>query len=168
MTWIKNNRWIITLSGWVIVVLFMYFKTMDTKSEDLNRREKKQIVKNIYNKEKIIEHYTTEVSNKKEVAKLLNNFKKDMLIELEEAKKNRDTLTIIHKQDTIINHQEEELKLKDSIISDQGVIIDAERYINQSKDTLIGDLEHDLKKTKRRLRISLIGNAVQTGIIIFK
>jgi hypothetical protein len=59
-------------------------------------------------------------------------------------------------------------KEKDVIIASQDTIIHAQRYIINSKDTIISVLELDIKKIKRQRNWSFILNAILTGGLILK
>lgn len=170
MNFLNKNRGVITTLGWVALFAFIYFHKPfnKTSGQDLSKREAKTVVRNINNKEKVIEHYTKEVYNKAQVAKMLLDFKLGLMAELDRAKALRDTFQIVTLQDTIINHQESEIALRDATIRDQFHIINAQGEILEAKDTLIYDLKIDLKKVKRQRNLSLLGNLAQTAIIIFK
>lgn len=71
-------------------------------------------------------------------------------------------------QDTMIHTLYKRDKEKDLIIASQDTIINAQRYIINSKDTIITLLKVDLKKVKRQRNGSLILNILLAAGITLK
>lgn len=106
-------------------------------------------------------------NEKKIIAELSSKF--DLLMnELEVVKNKRDTFQIVQIQDTIISSLSLENRHLYHVIDSQDSIIVAQRYIINSKDTLIAIGEHNLKRVKKHRNLSLVFNGILTGIVVFK
>lgn len=123
---------------------------------------------------RIIEHDTVIYNNEKVVIREKNNALEtrvlfdSLFVELERVKNSRDTVQIIQIQDTIINTLNVENSHLKNVIVGQDSIIVAQRYIINSKDTIIQIQTHESKKLKRQRNISMLINAGLTGILILK
>ena len=123
---------------------------------------------------RIIEKDTIIFNNQKTVIREKNNaFETRILFdslfaELQNVKNQRDTFQIIQIQDTLINTLNVENSHLKNVIVGQDSIIVAQRYIIDSKDTIIQIGNRDVKKFKRQRNISMIVNAGLTGLLILK
>lgn len=154
----------------ILVLLYALFFKYGSVNKDTSPLlpQKKDVVKNIHHKEKVIEHYTKEVFNKSEVSRLLKDFREKLMRDLDSAIVDQDTSRIVPIQSAIIANQKTDLLTKDSIITTQSSIISAKSDIIEGKDTLITILNSDLKKVKKQRNLSILLNVIQTGIIIIK
>ena len=128
----------------------------------------KTIEKRIEGKETIIKEKGKIIDNSKLIISQLNNGLFDLQAQLDAVKNSRDTFNIVQIQDTMIHTLYRRDKEKDLIIASQDTIITAQRYIINSKDTIISVLELDIKKIKRQRNWSFILNAILTGGLILK
>jgi len=128
----------------------------------------KTIEKRIEGKETIIKEKGKVIDNSKLIISQLNNGLFDLQAQLDAVKNSRDTFNIVQIQDTMIHTLYRRDKEKDLIIASQDTIITAQRYIINSKDTIISVLELDIKKIKRQRNWSFILNAILTGGLILK
>ena len=128
----------------------------------------KTIEKRIQGKETIIKEKGKVIDNSKLIISELNNGLFDLQSQLDAVKNARDTFNIVQIQDTMIHTLYRRDKEKDLIIASQDTIITAQRYIINSKDTIISVLELDIKKIKRQRNWSFILNAILTGGLILK
>ncbi len=128
----------------------------------------KTIEKRIEGKETIIKEKGKVIDNSKLIISELNNGLFDLQSQLDAVKNARDTFNIVQIQDTMIHTLYRRDKEKDLIIASQDTIITAQRYIINSKDTIISVLELDIKKIKRQRNWSFILNAILTGGLILK
>jgi hypothetical protein len=128
----------------------------------------KTIEKRIQGKETIIKEKGKVIDNSKLIISELNNGLFDLQSQLDAVKNSRDTFNIVQIQDTMIHTLYRRDKEKDLIIASQDTIIQAQRYIINSKDTIITTLQFDLKKVKRQRNWSLLLNGILTGGLILK
>ena len=128
----------------------------------------KTIEKRIQGKETIIKEKGKVIDNSKLIISELNNGLFDLQSQLDAVKNARDTFNIVQIQDTMIHTLYRRDKEKDLIIASQDTIIQAQRYIINSKDTIITTLQFDLKKVKRQRNWSLLLNGILTGGLILK
>jgi hypothetical protein len=128
----------------------------------------KTIEKRIQGKETIIKEKGKVIDNSKLIISELNNGLFDLQSQLDAVKNSRDTFNIVQIQDTMIHTLYRRDKEKDLIIASQDTIIQAQRYIINSKDTIITTLQFDLKKAKRQRNWSLLLNGILTGGLILK
>ncbi len=128
----------------------------------------KTIEKRIEGKETIIKEKGEVIDNSKLLISQLNDGLFDLQSQLAAVKNSRDTFNIVQIQDTMIHTLYRRDKEKDLIIASQDTIIQAQRYIINSKDTIISVLELDIKKIKRQRNWSFILNGILTGGLILK
>jgi hypothetical protein len=128
----------------------------------------KTIEHRIAGKETIIKEKGKVIDNSKLIINELNNGLSDLQIQLEAVKNARDTFNIVQIQDTMIHTLYKRDREKDLIIASQDTIINAQRYIINSKDTIITLLKVDLKKVKRQRNGSIILNILLSAGIILK
>lgn len=128
----------------------------------------KTIEKIIEGKETIIKEKGKVIDNSKLIISQLNNGLFDLQVQLDAVKNSRDTFNIVQIQDTMIHTLYRRDKEKDLIIAGQDTIITAQRYIINSKDTIITTLEFDIKKLKRQRNWSFILNGILAGGLILK
>lgn len=130
--------------------------------------KQKTIERRIEGKETLIKEQGKVIDNSKSIIAELNNGLFDLQSQLDGVKNARDTFNIVQIQDTMIHVLYKRDKEKDVIIASQDTIIHAQRYIINSKDTIISVLELDIKKIKRQRNWSFILNAILTGGLILK
>jgi hypothetical protein len=128
----------------------------------------KTIEKRIQGKETIIKEKGKVIDNSKLIISELNNGLFDLQAQLDAVKNSRDTFNIVQIQDTMIHTLYKRDKEKDFIIANQDTIITAQRYIINSKDTIISIQALDIKKIKKQRNWSLILNGILTGGLILK
>ena len=129
---------------------------------------RKTIEKHIEGKETIIKEKGTAIDNSKLIIAEMNHGLLDLQAQLDLVKQSRDTFNIVQIQDTMIHALYRRDKEKDLIIANQDTIITAQRYIINSKDTIISTLQLDIKKIKRQRNWSLLLNGLLTGGLIIK
>jgi hypothetical protein len=128
----------------------------------------KTIEHRIQGKETVIETQTIVANNDKKIIATLTAGLSDLEKELEKVRNSRDTFNIVQIQDTMIHVLYARDKFKDDVIARQDTIILAQRYIIDSKDTIITTQKFDIKKLKRqRLGLSIYG-LLMTGVAILK
>jgi hypothetical protein len=127
----------------------------------------KTIERRIEGKETLIREKGKLIDNSKLIISELNHGLFDLQEQLDAVKNSRDTFNIVQIQDTMIHTLYRRDKEKDLIIANQDTIIVAQRYIINSKDTIITTQAFDIKKLKRQRNISVLLNALLgTGLII--
>lgn len=128
----------------------------------------KVIDKRIEEKGDVINKYTVASDNGKKVINALNGRVDELMAELDYLKGLRDTFNIVPIQDTLIHVLYAQGQVKDGVIRNQDTIIQAQRYIIGSKDTIIAVKDGKIKGLRRKLTWSLIGNGVLAGLLIIK
>lgn len=129
-------------------------------------REVKTIEKAVQGKEKEINNYITQVTNDKKIIAAISKEIKDLRIQLDHVKSEKDTVLIIQIQDTLINLLTNENTHLRKVVANQDSIIVAQRYIINSKDTIIAVKDNQIKKVKHQRNWSLAANGVLTGLVI--
>jgi len=123
---------------------------------------------------RIIEKDTIIFNNEKTVIREKNSAAETRVLfdslfhELDKVKSQRDTFQIVQIQDTIINTLNVENSHLKNVIVGQDSIIIAQRYIIDSKDTIIQIKDKEIKDVKRQRNISMIINSALGGILILK
>ncbi|HRO76505.1 MAG TPA: hypothetical protein PLP27_10200 [Crocinitomicaceae bacterium] len=126
------------------------------------------IEKRIESKEADIHQHFTQINLDKKIIDIISKEIVGLRKQLDSVKAMKDTLLIVQIQDTLINVLTLENKHLRNVITNQDSIIVAQRYIINSKDTIIAVANHELKKVKRQRNWSLAANGVLTGLLILK
>jgi hypothetical protein len=156
----------VIIIGVIAIILLLVFR--GTEKPIYKVAPIKQIETRIEGKETQINTIETRIGNEKEIIRKISNEINLLRADLDTFKSLRDTVRIIQIQDTIIEVlTSENVKLK-SVINDQDSVINFQRYIINSKDTIIAVLSADKKRFKRQRNISLIINGLLTGAVILK
>lgn len=162
---LRNNFRDIVILVLLVFVVFSYFKP---SKQIFPVSKQKVIERRIEGKETVIKENTISSDNGKKVIKTLNGRVDELMAELFIIKGRRDTFNIIPIQDTLIHVLYTQGQVKDGVIKNLDTIVQAQRYIINSKDTIIATKEFDLKKVKRQRNISLLANGILTGLLIIK
>ena len=128
----------------------------------------KTIETRVENKEEDVLALMNQIAVDKQVVYRIGRQIVDLKLQLQNAKSVRDTLLIIQIQDTVINMLTSENKSLKVIVKNQDSVIVAQRYIINSKDTIIQIGKHQVKKIKRQRNWSLVANGVLVGALILK
>ena len=156
----------VIILGVIAIILLLVFR--GTEKPIYKVAPIKQIETRIEGKETQINTIETRIGNEKEIIRKISNEINLLRADLDTFKSLRDTVRIIQIQDTIIEVlTSENVKLK-SVVNDQDSVINFQRYIINSKDTIIAVLSADKKRFKRQRNISLIINGLLTGAVIIK
>ena len=156
----------VIIIGVIAIILLIVFR--GTEKPIYKVAPIKQIETRIEGKETQINTIETRIGNEKEIIRKISNEINLLRADLDTFKSLRDTVRIIQIQDTIIEVlTSENVKLK-SVVNDQDSVINFQRYIINSKDTIIAVLSADKKRFKRQRNISLIINGLLTGAVILK
>lgn len=126
------------------------------------------IERRIEGAEKVINNHTVQVIDQKKLSRQFDARIGTLMDSLIYFKDIRDTFNIVPIQDTLIGFLLAQGKVKDGIIAHQDTIISTQRYVINSKDTLLVLKDADLKRVKRQRNWSLVGNGILTGILILK
>ena len=152
----------------VCLIVMCLFLLMRKPTQVYPVTKQKTIERRIEGKETLIKEQGKVIDNSKSIIAELNNGLFDLQSQLDGVKNARDTFNIVQIQDTMIHVLYKRDKEKDVIIASQDTIIHAQRYIINSKDTIISVLELDIKKIKRQRNWSFILNGILTGGLILK
>lgn len=157
---------ILTFIGIISLILILVFRKDPAPIYPV--REVKTIEKAVQGKEKEINNYITQVTNDKKIIEAISKEIKDLRLQLDHVKSEKDTVLIIQIQDTLINLLTNENTHLRKVVANQDSIIVAQRYIINSKDTIIAVKDNQIKKVKRQRNWSLAANGVLTGLVILK
>lgn len=170
--WVKSNIKNIVLVGMVLTLIIVLTKCSSTGKNITNTIIKapseKTINRNIYNEKQVIRTYEKEVLNKKELSTLFESMRNDLMDSLHKTRERQDWNSVIRIQDSVIHIQGREIANLHGIIDLKDSIILAERYISNSKDTLLAIRDVDVKKFKRQRNWLALACVVEAGIIIIK
>lgn len=122
----------------------------------------------IQNKEEDILGLMNQIVVDRKIISNINSQLKNFKLYLAGAKVQHDTLKILRLQDIIINKQDTTIVQYERMDQKKDSVIIGQRYIINSKDTIIAIKDHEIKRFKRQRNISLLLNAIQTAIIVFK
>lgn len=162
---VRNNLRDIVILVLLVFVVFNYFKP---SKQVFPVSKQKVIERRIQGKETVIKLNTIASDNGKKVIKTLNGRVDELMAELSIIKGRRDTFNIVPIQDTLIRVLYVQGQVKDGVIKNLDTIVQAQRYIINSKDTIIATKDFNLKKVKRQRNISLLANGILTGLLIIK
>jgi len=162
---LRNNLRDIVILVLLVFVVFNYFKP---SKQVFPVSKQKTIERRIEGKETVIKLNTIASDNGKKVIKTLNGRVDELMAELSIIKGRRDTFNIVPIQDTLIRILYVQGQVKDGVIRNLDTIVQAQRYIINSKDTIIATKDFELKKVKRQRNISLLVNGVLTTLLIIK
>lgn len=162
---VRNNLRDIVILVLLAFVVFNYFKP---SKQVFPVSKQKVIERRIEGKETVIKLNTVASDNGKKVIKTLNGRVDELMAELSIIKGRRDTFNIVPIQDTLIRVLYVQGQIKDGVIKNLDTIVQAQRYIINSKDTIIATKDFELKKVKRQRNISLLANGILTGLLIIK
>lgn len=150
----------------IICILLIVFKRDSPQIYTV--APQKTIVTRIENKEKDIIGLMNQIAIDRQVIQHIGKQLKDIKNQLADAKVKKDTASIVKLQDVVIAKQDTTIyqfikmdRKKDSVIVDQ-------RYIINSKDTIIAIQQHDIKKVKKQRNISVMINVVLAALLIIK
>lgn len=157
------------LIGFILIIICILVVIFKPEPKPIYKVSPEKVIETrIENKESDVLELLNQVAVDRSVINSLHTELQKLKFDLKGFKKDKDTVQIlrlqdiiIHAQDTTIAQYERMDKRKDSIIVDQ-------RYIIKSKDTLLAVKDHEIKRVKKQRNISLLINAIQTGIIIIK
>tara|TARA_R110000787_G_scaffold4247_7_gene16494 strand:+ start:1587 stop:2084 length:498 start_codon:yes stop_codon:yes gene_type:complete len=152
--------------GVIAIILLLVFR--GNESPVFKVSPIKKIETRIEGKETRINTIETRIGNEKEIISKISNQIGMLRADLETFKAERDTVRIIQIQDTIINVLTSENTFLKSVVTGQDSIIVHQRYIINSKDTIIAVLKSDTKRFKKQRNISVLINALLTGAVILK
>ena len=162
---VRNNLRDIVILVLLVFVVFNYFKP---SKQVFPVSKQKVIERRIQGKETVIKLNTIASDNGKKVIKTLNGRVDELMAELSIIKGRRDTFNIVPIQDTLIRVLYVQGQVKDGVIKNLDTIVQAQRYVINSKDTIIATKDFELKKVKRQRNISLLANGILTGLLIIK
>lgn len=152
----------------IIIAAFAVLKACEPAPRPAFSVNPKVIERRIEGKTQEIHHHTKQVNNFKDLSLSMNQLRDQMLAELEEVKRRRDTTRIIQVQDSTISVLLTHLNVKDSIIYHQDAIISSQGYVIASKDTLLLLSKDELRKVKRQRNWSFVANGALVGLLILK
>lgn len=122
----------------------------------------------IEGKDTLIKEIQTRIIHDNAQIEILSNQLADLKNDLINVKQARDTVMIVQIQDTIINTLTDENSHLRNVVVGQDSIIVAQRYIIDSKDTIISIGNTNIKKLKRQRNLSVLVNVIQGAILIIK
>lgn len=162
---VRNNLRDIVILVLLVFVVFNYFKP---SKQVFPVSKQKVIERRIEGKETVIKQNTIASDNGKKIIKVLDGKVDELMDELALIKARRDTFNIVPIQDTLIHVLYAQGQIKDGVIKHLDTIVQAQRYVINSKDTIIATKDFELKKVKRQRNISLLANGILTGLLIIK
>ncbi len=125
----------------------------------------KKVVERIEQKETDVSALMEQISNDKSLIISINGQLTELKRKLNNAKLGSDTLRIIQMQDLVINTQDSSIARYEQLTKRQDSVIIDQRYIINSKDTIIALKDHQIRKVKKQRNRSLILNGVAAGIL---
>ena len=152
--------------GIIAIILLLVFR--GTEKPVYKIAPIKKIETRIEGKETRINTIEKRIGNEKNIISKISNEITLLRQDLERFKSERDTVRIVQIQDTIINVLTSENTHLKSVVNDQDSIIVHQRYIIDSKDTIVTVLKADTKRFKKQRNISILINALLTGAVILK
>lgn len=164
----KIERRHIIISLWVVLAVFAVWNFLKKPVQVFAPSKPRVIERMIEGKETVIEKHFQDITGQQRAIKTLSNELSLMKDELSRVKSLKDTVKIIQIQDTLISVLVKQGSHKDSVINFQDSIIVAQRYIIDSKDTLLKISQADFKRVRKQRNWSLISNGILAGLLIIK
>lgn len=152
----------------VILGIMCFFLLMKPDKQVFPTSTQKIIERRIQGKETQIQTWTKTIGNEKNIINKISLLQKDFEAKLLEVKNARDTFKIVPYQDTLIHVLYEKVDHLTNTVTFQDSVINAQRYIINSKDTIITVQDFNIKKIKGQRNWSLVANGVLTGLLIIK
>ena len=152
--------------GIIAIILLLVFR--GTEKPVYKIAPIKKIETRIEGKETRINTIEKRIGNEKNIISKISNEIGLLRQDLERFKSERDTVRIIQIQDTIINVLTSENTHLKSVVNNQDSIIVHQRFIIDSKDTIIAVLKSDTKRFKKQRNISILINGLLTTAVILK
>lgn len=169
--WIKNQ---LTLRNALlfalVIVSILYIRSCGNPPVPsiVNVPKVKDVTNNITKKEETIHTFEKQIYNKEATEKMLLGFKEEMFLELEKYRQTNDLPSVVRIQDSIIHIQQDEIGNLHGIIGLKDSIIVAQRFIIDSKDTLLSISHSETKKFKKQRNILALIAIIEAGIIVVK
>jgi hypothetical protein len=158
----------ITLISQIVLGVMCVFLLLREPKQVYPVTTKKTIEKRIQGKETQIQTWNKTIGNEKNIIARIALLESDLQAQLDEVKRARDTFQIVQVQDTLIRVLYKKVDHLTNTVSLQDSVIHAQRYIINSKDTIITTQAFDIKKIRKQRNWSLLGNGVLTGLLIIK
>lgn len=138
-----------------IAILFLLFKPQESKIIN-GKNIIKTIETRVEGKETEIKTYLTRIGNEQIIIDSISSSLNELQLQLDSIHKTKDTVKIIQIQDTVIHgFRELTSNLKNTLINQDSVIV-GQRYIINSKDTIIKINKKDLRRIKVQRNMSIL------------
>jgi len=160
----QNLNLILTLA----LSIMCFFLLMKPDKQIFPTSTQKVIERRIEGKETQIQTWTKTIGNEKNIINKISLLQEDFEAKLLEVKNSRDTFKIVPYQDTLIHVLYEKVDHLTNLSTFQDSVIVAQRYIINSKDTIITTQDFNIKKIKGQRNWSLLANGILTGLLIIK
>ena len=157
---------VVLIVGVIAIILLLVFRGSEKPVYKV--APIKEIETRVEGKETQINTIEKRLGNEKEIISKISDEINLLRADLDAFKSLRDTVRIIQIQDTIITVLTSENEHLKSVVNDQDSIINYQRYIINSKDTIIAVLGNDKKRFKKQRNLSLLINGLLTGALILK
>lgn len=165
---INFNKILFVVFMWIVFAGLLFSLFLKQPVQIYKPSKTKVIERRIEGKETIIEKHVQDITGQRTAINSLAMEVSSLTDELMRLKRQKDTVKIIQIQDTMINVLVRQGTHKDSVINYQDSIIVAQRYIIDSKDTLLQISRADFKRVRKQRNWSLISNGILAGLLIIK
>lgn len=148
---------------WTIAVVLIFRSIKDT-----SQPTQTHTTTEIKAKDSVIHTIETRIVNDKRIVGELHKSINDLKQQLDSVKTIKDTVQIVVYQDRVINGLTDENKQLYGIIHKQDTVNKMLHETNNLRQGVIDEQNETIKKVKKQRNLSLIGNGILTGILIFK
>lgn len=150
-----------------ILCIYLLLKPSPQVIEISKPKEIQERIKEIEGRKEV---YYNGIQDEKKISAALRRDYAQLQIQLDSIRKaiKPDTFEIVQLQDTIINVlRAENFSLRKEVRMHDSLHV-MDRYIINSKDTIIAYKDFDIKRIKKQRNWSLLANGVLTGLLIIK
>lgn len=154
----------------IAMILFLVFGPMDLfkKKTILAAPKQKDVEARMRPVQNKIEFHQSNANQlKPQIAAIAKKYD-SLMVELRLSRQKKDTVRIIEYLDLALGEKEFENAKLEQLVQELDSVNYGLRYLNAAKDTIIAIKDERIHKIKRQRNISLLINAIQTGIIILK
>ena len=139
-----------------IAILFILIRPNVSTKVIAGKNTIRTIETRVEGKETEIKTYITRIGNEKLIAETMKLSLAELQLQLDSIRGIKDTVKIIQIQDTVIHGFRELTHNLSNTITNQDSVIDAQRYVINSKDTIIGVSRKTIRRVKIQRNMSIL------------
>lgn len=151
-----------------VAILFLIFRPTSSSITLPGKSTIKTIETRVEGKETEIKTYITRIENEKVIIDAMSLSLDALQLQLDSIRSIKDTVKIIQIQDTVIHGFKELTGVLKNTIADQDSVIKVQRYIINSKDTIIEIDKKDIRRIKRQRNMAIFTTGALSILFLIK